>query len=451
MINLFEYKNKASLDEEHFEDLEMFLDSVWNKREKTAYYTEEENREEVQRFLQFFHRTNELKSNKYVGVIHFQNHTINLLPKIFYEDNEVNENKVFVINTHILWWLSYCRKLKFPNYLSGLNSEKADFFEVLIYLFSKYTKGILNSSVYQKYVEIENEINNVKGRINFNSYIKENVGKARHHKISCIYDSFEIDNEFNQCIKHVCKILISATTDYQNKRSLNDILFLLDDVSDVTISADQCKRMKFNPLFSHFETVRDYCILFLENSISFNYKNELKLFAFLLPMEYVFEDFIYGFIDREIEGINPKGQVSGVYLDEDKTFNLKPDLILDLGFKKVIADTKYKLVYSNDSDPKCGISQSDLYQMVSYAIRFSINEVKLLYPANISNTFLGDFNIKIKDTLADGKEIEISAHQLPIIDMNLTSAEIKTHQSFINSFEKLKNELIKRLVEIFKS
>ena len=131
--------------------------------------------------------------------------------------------------------------------------------------------------------------------------------------------------------------------------------------------------------------------------------------------------------------------------------NLKPDLILDLGFKKVIADTKYKLVYSNDSDPKCGISQSDLYQMVSYAIRFSINEVKLLYPANIANTFLGDFNIKIKDTLADGKEIEISAHQLPIIDMNLTSAEIKTHQSFINSFEKLKNELIKRLVEIFKS
>lgn len=451
MINLFEYKNKESLDKEHFEDLEMFLDSIWNKREKTEYYTEEENREEVQRFLQFFHRTNELKSNKYVGVIHFQNQTINLLPKIFYEENEVDENKVFVINTHILWWLSYCRKLKFPNYLSGLNSEKADFFEVLIYLFSKYTKEILNSSVYQKYVEIENEINNVKGRINFNSYIKENLGKARHHKINCIYDSFEIDNEFNQCIKYVCKILISATTDFQNKRSLNDILFLLDDVSDVTISADQCKRMKFNPLFSHFETVRDYCSLFLENSISFNYKNELKLFAFLLPMEYVFEDFIYGFIDREIEGVNPKGQVSGVYLDEDKTFSLKPDLILDLGFKKVIADTKYKLVYSNDLDPKCGISQSDLYQMISYAIRFSINEVKLLYPTNMANTLLGDFNIKIKDTFADGKEIEVSAYQLPVIDVNLTSIKIKSNQNFIESFVDLKNVLIKKLEEILKA
>lgn len=448
MINLFEYKNKASLDEEHFEDLEMFLDSVWNKREKTAYYTEEENREEVQRFIQFFHRTNELKSNKYVGVIHFQNQTINLLPKIFHQNKPVDNDDVMVINSHILWWLSYCRKLKFPNYLSGLNSEKADFFEILIYLFSKYTKELLNSSVYQKYNEVENELNNVKGRIDFSTYIKENLATGRHHKVNCIYDSFEMDNDFNQCIKQVCKILLSATSDHQNKRNLKEILFLLDEVSDVSISADHCKRIKFNLIFSQFETVRDYCVLFLENSISFNYKNELKLFAFLLPMEYVFEDFIYGFIDREIEGVNPKGQVTGVYLDEAKIFGLKPDLVLDLGFKKVIADTKYKLVYSDETDPKKGISQTDLYQMVSYAIRFSINEVKLFYPNSITNKPLEDFKIRIKDTLAEGNEIDIAIYQLPIIDLNLTSVEIMSHQTINSSFERLKNNLTKRLKEI---
>ncbi|MCT4072222.1 hypothetical protein HZP85_06035 [Elizabethkingia anophelis] len=134
-----------------------------------------------------------------------------------------------------------------------------------------------------------------------------------------------------------------------------------------------------------------------------------------------------------------------------KAFSLKPDLILDLGFKKLIADTKYKLVYSKDSDPKCGISQSDLYQIVSYAIRFSINEVKLLYPTNMANTLLGDFNITIKDTLADGEEIEVSAYQLPVIDVNLTSTEIKSNQNFIESFVKLKNVLIKKLEKILKA
>ena len=112
------------------------------------------------------------------------------------------------------------------------------FKRILIYLFSKYTKELLNSSIFQKYVEVENELSFVKGRINFNTYINENLARGRNHKVNCTYDSFEMDNEFNQCIKHVAKILLSASKDYQNKRNLNDILFLLDEVSDVAISAD---------------------------------------------------------------------------------------------------------------------------------------------------------------------------------------------------------------------
>lgn len=446
MINLFEYKNKTAFPEEHFEDLEMFLDDIWNKREKSFYYNEEENREEVQRFLQFFHKTKELKSNKFVGVIHFQEQTINLLPKIFHQDKNATEDDVKVINAHVLWWLSYCRKLKFPNYLSGLNTEKSDFFEILIYLYSKYTKELLNSSIFQRYVEVENELNFVKGRINFNTYINENLAKGRNHKVNCTYDSFEMDNPFNQCIKQVTKLLVSVSKDYQNKRNLNDILFLLDEVSDVAITAEECKRMQFNPMFSSFETVRDYCVLFLENSISFNYKSDLKLFAFLLPMEYVFEDFIYGFIDKEIEGVNPKGQDSGTYLDEAKNFGLKPDLILDLGFKKVIADTKYKMVYTDDLDPKRGISQPDLYQMLAYAVRFGIQEIKLFYPNSVATNTINEVaTITIADKLADEKKILITAHQLPVVDNTISVVTLSEQDRLMDCFENLREDLVEKL------
>lgn len=448
MINLFEYKNKVLFPKEHFDNLEVFLDDIWNKREKSGYYNDEENREEVQRFLQFFHKTKELKSNKFVGVIHFQEQTINLLPKIFHNNEVATEDDVKVINAHVLWWLSYCRKLKFPNYLSGINSEKADFFEILIYLFSKYMKQLLNSAIYQKYVEVENELSFVKGRINFNTYINENLAKGRNHKVNCTYDSFEMDNEFNQCVKYVSKMLLTASKDYQNKRNLSDILFLLDEVSDTAIASDVCKRMQFNPMFSSFETVRDYCVLFLENSISFNYKNDLKLFAFLLPMEYVFEDFIYGFIDKEIDGVNPKGQVSGTYLDEAKNFGLKPDLILDLGKRMIIADTKYKIAYSDEKDPKNGISQSDLYQMLSYAVRFGIQEIKLLYPNNIAMDCQQGAIIQIKDNLANDKEITIAAHQLPIIDTSISVETLTQFDKLNDSFEELRERLKLRLRDI---
>lgn len=202
-------------------------------------------------------------------------------------------------------------------------------------------------------------------------------------------------------------------------------------------------------MFSSFETVRDYCVLFLENSISFNYKNDLKLFAFLLPMEYVFEDFIYGFIDKEIIGVNPKCQVSGTYLDEDKTFGLKPDLILDLVHKKIIADTKYKIVYSNDSDPKKGISQSDLYQMLAYAVRFGIEEIKLFYPNSISSVLQSEVGaFRVKDALSVGKEITITAHQLPIIDHTITIETLLQCDKLLDCFTGLKIELKEKLSEI---
>ena len=176
MINLFEYQNKAGL-EEQFEGLELFLDEIWKNREKSDYFFEEqENKVESQRFLQFLHKTNEIKSNKYVGVIHFEGKKINLLPKIFFDPNrDYQTGEINQMQNHILWWLSYCRKIKFPNYQTSLGSLKSDFFEILIYLFSKYTRQLLSNSIYRQYEDVDKELPFIKGRLNTNAYITENT------------------------------------------------------------------------------------------------------------------------------------------------------------------------------------------------------------------------------------------------------------------------------------
>jgi 5-methylcytosine-specific restriction enzyme subunit McrC len=446
MINLFEYNNKEEFPKDHFDDLEVFLDDIWSKREKSSYYfNEEDNRVEQQRFIQFLHKTKTIKSNKYVGVIYFEGKTINLLPKIFYKGENPKNHEVNAINKHILWWLSYCRKLKFPNYLSGLNSEKADFFEILIYLFSKYTRELLNSSIYQKYTDVNEELSFVKGRIDFNAYLRDNLSKGRNHKISCEYDTFQMDNDFNRCVKYVSKLLVSITKESQSRRYLNDILFILDEVEDINISSDAMKRMKFNPMFSNFETIRDYCILFLDNSVSFNYKNDLKLFAFLLPMEYVFEDFIFGFIDKEIDEIKAKSQDGSKYLDEDKSFKLKPDLKLFFNNRSIVADTKYKIVYADEKDPKKGISQPDLYQMLAYAVRFKVNEIVLYYPNTINASDPNNSELSIIDELAENQKVYIRSFQLPIINFELFGKDYKSEHSLKLDFETTKKELVKAI------
>ena len=449
MINLFEYENKVPFKDD-FDGLELFLDDIWKNREKNSFYSDnEEDKIESQRFLQFLHKSKEIKSNKYVGVIHYNGQKINLLPKIFFDPTQdCSSNEVHQIQNHILWWLSYCRKIKFPSYQASMGSAQSDFFEVLIYLFSKYTRELLNSAIYQQYEEVSEELSFIKGRLNVNQYINENISRGNWHKLNCTYDAFVFDNEFNRIIKYVTTILFNVTSSAHNKKNLREILFILDEVSDERATAEQCSRITFNPIFGAFETVRDYCQLFLNNAVSFDYKNDLKLFAFLLPMEYVFEDFIFGFIEKEIPSINAKSQRSDTYLDEEGVFKLKPDLFLQTSERSLIADTKYKIVYSDDKDPKKGISQNDLYQMLAYAVRFEVDEIVLFYP----NTIVGDQNYKaqliIKDNWAEGKEINIKAFQLPVLDKKVMTLTVDTKHKLSELFELTKVKLKERIEEI---
>lgn len=449
MINLFEYQNKVTA-QDSFEGLEEFLDEIWNNRERNSFYLEKVNgRIESQRFLQFIYKSNELKSNKYVGVIHYESKRINLLPKIFYDsEKEYSTCEVNQIHNHILWWLSYCRKIKFPNYQTSLGSTKSDFFEVLIYLFSKYTRDLLSSSIYQQYEDVSKELSFIKGRLNMNEYINENLSTGRWHKLNCTYDAFVFDNEFNRIIKYVTTLLFNVTSSQDNKKNLREILFILDEVTDERATAEQCSRISFNPMFGEFETVRDYCQLFLNNCIAFDYKNDLKLFAFLLPMEYVFEDFVFGFIDKELEKVSAKAQRSDIYLDEEEAFNLKPDLWIKTEHKSLIADTKYKIVYSDDKDPKKGISQTDLYQMLAYAVRFEVDEIILFYPNTINQLQDGETQLTIKDALANGKEISINAFQLPIISRELMNSKLATKTDLSELFELTRQDLINKIEKI---
>jgi 5-methylcytosine-specific restriction enzyme subunit McrC len=67
--------------------------------------------------------------------------------------------------------------------------------------------------------------------------------------------------------------------------------------------------------------------------------------------------------------------------DGPELFVLKPDIALERPGEGIeaILDTKWKLL--DEADKKLGISQADLYQMTSYAVRYGCNRVGLIYPA----------------------------------------------------------------------
>lgn len=465
--NFFEYQNKENIFNTQNESVEFekFLDQIWKKRESTNYFRNQEKIvSENQRFFEINHISKHFKSKKIVGVIHYDGNVINMFPKIMYQNTStLNEDEQKNVHLHILWWLSYASKIKFPKNLTSLANQRSDFFEMLIFVFAKYTKDLLSQSIYQRYEEISSQTTFVKGRLNFNEYIAENISKANWHKFDCTYDSFEIDNKFNRIIKYVCNLLLKQSKNEENRKYLKEILFVLDDVSDLSFEANDCKSISFNPAFEAFETVRDYCFMFLNQSVTYSYKNDLKLFAFLIPMDSLFENFIYNFLEKEqsqifkskttgvSKNINISSQTSNVFLDAANQFQVKPDIIVQIDDnQKFIIDTKYKIFIDDISNIQKQIAQSDLYQMISYAIRFKIPDVFLIYPKKINQSEFNFKTIEIKDEFATEIEtIKIEIKQINIINHKLIQ-DLKLDNSHLKQiFENTRLGLIEQFQKIF--
>jgi len=446
-INLSEYQTTDKLKNDNYNnyinDLEIFLDDIWKRRDKNdSFYTNNDEPDTSSQRILSLLRHNKIKQNNYVGVINFQGKTFNLLPKIFKDDvsnlnDSTEDGKILEnINLNILWWLTYTTKIKFPKNITSISKfEKHSFLEVMIWLFAIYTKETLTNNLYQNYVDIESETTYVKGQFMFNEYINNYLARAKWDKVYCRYDSFELDNNFNRIIKHVSILLMNFTENNETKRYLQDIIFILSEVQDVRCTVEDCNKVRINHFQNEFETILEYCKLFLSNSISVNYRNKLELFAFLIPMEKLFEDFVFGFIEKELkDNLKIKSQESGKDLTKENGYQLKPDLKIAYEGKEYLADTKYKVI----NYEKKQLNQNDLYQMVAYAIRYKCENILLFYPK--TNDEIDTKDLKIVDEFSN-KTINIYPHCLPI--------KFDLEVEFKDNIEKLKCKLKKQINNIF--
>ena len=115
-------------------------------------------------------------------------------------------------------------------------------------------------------------------------------------------------------------------------------------------------------------------------------------------------------------------QKSDLYLsDSPLAFNLQQDIFLQNRVddsRKIIIDAKYKMRQQDfKNESKKGISQSDLYQMVSYAYKRGCSEVILIYP-NINEEVLEPDIFEIKSGFDPSIRVTIRAIEIPFWSIN---------------------------------
>ncbi|MBP2238690.1 5-methylcytosine-specific restriction enzyme subunit McrC [Sinorhizobium kostiense] len=115
----------------------------------------------------------------------------------------------------------------------------------------------------------------------------------------------------------------------------------------------------------------------------------------LFEMNTLFEEYIARMLKRALasDDLRVVSQGGRLYCleteDRHGLFQTQPDILLKRGDTVVqVIDTKWKRITSRINDPKQGISQADIYQMMAYGRLYRCGHLTLLYPHH--GDLLGD-------------------------------------------------------------
>lgn len=357
-----------------------------------------------------------LIAQQYVGIFHIGNITIEILPKI--EGLTANS-----IRKNLIAMLAKTRKLDIKDAdLARLNVENLNLLEVLIRIycekfFAEAKKGLIHS-----YEKRQENLNYVKGKVLPLLNIRKNfINKERTFSE---YEEFETNNLLNKSFKSTLKFISNFSKDNQNRIKLRELIFALSDVDEIHVNAINWDGVNFDRRTKRYEMLFNLSRIFVQKKTTNISLGASLGFSLIFDMNELFEEYI----GQESRSIYQNVQLQGPkkYLLTDTSnqkgvFITKPDIVITDNGTRTIVDTKWKLLDPTKNNSNIG--QQDIYQMLSYAVNYSSENVILLYPfqSNLSNT--GIYKSYIVNNL--DRETNIHVASVAIDDLSTVKSQLK--------------------------
>jgi len=328
-----------------------------------------------------------LQAKNYVGVIQTDSGlVVEILPKIHREKRE--EESVPDTRRLFLRMLRTLKDSPFKQFNeSDIATYKMHIMEIFIRLFINEMNELVRQGIRSGYVIMEENSKFLKGKLRINDHIKKNIIHKERFYIE--YDDFIRDRPENRLIKSTLSLLLKSSGSNDNIKRLRELVFIFDDVSESSDIKGDFNRCVNNRLMKHYDTVLKWCSVFLQGESFTNWKGNGRVNAILFPMNEVFESYVTSVLRQSGMFSVFKAQSREKYLAEENgkgIFQLIPDITASAGDTFYIMDAKWKLIDGTDRVNKYGVSQADMYQLLSYAKIYEVQHpdisLVMIYPAN---------------------------------------------------------------------
>ena len=337
----------------------------------------------------------------------------------------MTEDKGILIR-NIYYMLAYAfQELRQNNY-AEIEGEKFDYiYDLFAEILSRGISYQLKQGLYREYVSHNESLLTVRGKINMSGTIRNRMRNNQH--INCDYDMLTEDNIYNQILVATTHILLKHSDVKKDaKMRLKKLMLFFQNVSTIDVHTIHWDGLRFDRNNRNYRMLLYICYFIVKEWLLTTENGNFKMQAFLdNHLCRLFEKFVLAYYKKHHPEFKPCAAQIGWNIIEESTDTsvlpiMQTDILLTIGKRTLIIDTKYYSKILQQQYGKETIRNNNLYQIRTY-----VNEYDREHRHNVDGMLL--YAMTTKDDFDDATIKHRDGYSLYIrtLDLNTDFEGIK--------------------------
>ena len=344
----------------------------------------------------------------------------------------MTEDKGILIR-NIYYMLAYAfQELRQNNYAEIEGEKFDDIYDLFAEILVRGISYQLKQGLYREYVAKNESMQTIRGKIDINGTISNRVRNNR--QIACDYDELSENNVYNQILLTTATILIRHSDVKKEKKSkLKQLMLFFQNVQPIDIHTIRWNTLRFDRNNKNYRMLLYLCYFITSEWLMTTEDGKYKMRSFSDEhMCRLFEKFVLEYYKKHHPELKANAAQIGWNIVEESTDTsvlpiMQSDVLLSLGERTLIIDTKYYSKIMQQQYGKEKLRTAHLYQINTYVTQYDKNhqfnvDGMLLY-AKTKEDVIDDTQV----TLQDGYKLYVRS-----LDLNTDFDTIKKRlDSFI--------------------
>ena len=344
----------------------------------------------------------------------------------------MTEDKGILIR-NIYYMLAYAfQELRQNNYAEIEGEKFDDIYDLFAEILARGISYQLKQGLYREYVAMNESMQTIKGKIDINGTISNRVRNNR--QIACDYDELSENNVYNQILLTTATILIKHSDVKKDKKAkLKQLMLFFQNVQPIDLHTIRWSSLRFDRNNRNYRMLTYLCYFIVSEWLMTTEEGKMKMREFSDDhMCRLFEKFVLEYYKKHHPELNANSAQIGWNIVEELTDTsvlpiMQSDVLLSLGKRTLIIDTKYYSKIMQQQYGKEKLRTAHLYQINTYVTQYDkshqFNVDGMLLYAKTKEDVIDDTQV----TLQDGYKLYVRS-----LDLNTDFDTIKKRlDSFI--------------------